>query len=494
MQSERGMARILVRLTTIDRNGNVQKDRGMHNAGTASENAKWLLKLIDQLWMRDSVPLGVEMLPLDTILEAFKQHRFTNDLVAVWRGQGFPSSRLRDFAVASGKKFWELRVAVLANDQRKREKRAKELSSGAGNAAIPSHVVTGGNKSATTSKNTPTVLSKAASLAGSSSSSVASTVAPYQPIIPTKKKSAGRLYTIRFAYEKLGFHIAKGSTASCAPYSMRKKLKVASPLFPTIYSTQRPDGLPTPGDSLVAVAGQKLADLVPKELLAAGGGEEAARHLCDLLYDKGIELIRRSPRPVSLKFERSAMTASVTSTLATVPAAAMAAASSSESEPSLPISSQTAQHTTVLTTAAATGPTPTAATGTPAVATVNATVVTEGGVAAGAATANAISTATPVSASSMLMVGPVVLSNKRPVIGVTGDSAATTVVAPPNAPVAAAASPTVPGLDIAGQPQTYSTSSGTLMPPDPLASNSSSNLNEESSTTTSRPPKAQKIG
>ena len=95
----------MVRLTTIDRNGNVQKDRGMHNAGTASENAKWLLKLIDQLWMRDSVPLGVEMLPLDTILEAFKQHRFTNDLVAVWRGQSFPSSRLRDFAIASGKKF-----------------------------------------------------------------------------------------------------------------------------------------------------------------------------------------------------------------------------------------------------------------------------------------------------------------------------------------------------------------------------------------------------
>ena len=103
--------------------------------------------------------------------------------------------------------------------------------------------------------------------------------------LPATEGGENLHYEITFTSDKLGFKLLQTQNRE--------------PPFPEVHSTNRPDGLPRPKEKLISVAGASLADF-------AGVSEGTA---AQAMYRKAIELIKGSPRPLVLGFQRCPATA-----------------------------------------------------------------------------------------------------------------------------------------------------------------------------------------
>ena len=269
-----GVGRLLVRQTTFDPSGGTIKDQLHQCAGSPTDNAKMLAQTVDGMWVANQpMPLGVEMLPMDTLhIPSANAERFDDGVKALWEGHSFPTAALGVLAVASGAKFWQLREGAFLQ---------------ANAATARAHAAAG------------------------------------RPHVAATASSPAEHYELTFGTDKLGFHLARGATTvlvnTVQLAESGRQLRCHRDAYPVVHSTQRPDLLPHPGDGLVAIGGHRLADCLPSHLAAAAlkaasdasgsaAGAAAAegnrRSIADVLYGRSIELIRRCPRPVRLLFER----------------------------------------------------------------------------------------------------------------------------------------------------------------------------------------------
>lgn len=238
VQAEAGpQGRLFVRQTTFDATGGVSVDQLHQMRGSPVENARLLAHAIDSTWSGAAIPLGAEIMPMDTLHIPRPQTGRVDDDAAIkvfWEGLGFPSGPLGVLAVASAAKFWLLQEgAFVATAQGKAEDAASRPATAA--TAIPSN--------------------------------------------PSTMPSGQNHYELDFSSEKLGFHLARGtynigvSTLvgdNCGRVACKDR-----EVYPVVHSTQRPDGLPFTGDGLVAIGGHRLSDCLLSALAARAAAAAA---------------------------------------------------------------------------------------------------------------------------------------------------------------------------------------------------------------------------